>query len=245
MAWADTCTHCYYLTAGDQGRMTIVNLDTQTWWQTSLYGNEYAIAAFQGYENTVGAYNNPGGQYDSMGNAITPLNNVWNGGQFLDGTTDGTNNYAVDYYSGNVYKTDSQFNNAQMLFGLGGPYTNMGIAYVNGNLWIQDRWGIPGRITEYSMQGVPLFYFDTGVTATGSLAYDMSNNSLWFIGEGCGLGTCLFDYSLNGTLLQSFSIAVSDNILGGEISPVPEPGILLLMGSGAFGVLGVLRRKLL
>ena len=246
MAWAD-CPHCYYLTAGDQGRMTIVNLDNQTWWQTPLYGNEYAIAAFPGYENTVGAYANPGGQYDSLGAQIQPLNNVWNGGQWLDGTTDGKNNYAVDFYGDNgVYKTDTNFNNAQLLFNVGSGV--IGITYAPGNnsLWLADRYGIPGRITDYDMTGVPLFSFDTGIQFISALAYDGANNSLWVTTTlGCGNGTCLYDYDLSGNLINSFSIPVSDNIIGGEITPgIPEPGTLLLLGTGTLGLLGAIRRKL-
>jgi hypothetical protein len=250
-AWAD-CTHCYYLTAGDNGTLTIVNLDTQTYTQTALTGNEYAIAVFPGYENTVGAYQNPGAQYDPNGALIQPLNNGWTGGQWLDGTTDGTHNYTVDFFNGNVYQTDTIFNNASVLFNVGPGFTFIGITFdtANGNLWLADRYGIPGRITEYTLAGVPLFSFDTGIQFISALAYDGTNNSLWVTTTaGCATGTCLSDYDINGNLLSSFSIPVTDNIIGGEISgggvaTTPEPGTLLLIGSGALGLLGAIRRRM-
>lgn len=242
----------YYLTAGDQHTMTIVNLNTQTWYQTPLSGNEYAIAAFPGTgEVTVGAYGNNGAFYDTAGNFLHTVNNAntSSGSQWLDGTTDLTHNYTVDFFNGNVYQTDTSFNNASVLFNAGDAFTLTGITYdsANGNLWLADRYGNPGTITEYTLSGTPLFSFGTGISFIGALAYEASNNTLWVTTrseENCDdLGTCLFQYDTNGNLLQTFDIPVRDNIIGGEIAPIPEPGTLLLMASGALALFGVVRRK--
>jgi sugar lactone lactonase YvrE len=239
----------YYLTAGDQSRMTIVDLNTQNWWQTSLSGNEYAIAVFPTGEVTVGAYQNNGAWYNLAGvyqytvnNANTIPNSQW-----LDGTTNGKNNYTVDFYNGNVYQTDTNFNNANALFNVGNGYIFIGITYdsANGNLWLADRYGNPGRITEYTLSGTPLFSFNTGISFISALAYEASTNTLWVTNTNtCGSGTCLYEYDTSGNLLKTFNIPVYDNIIGGEISTIPEPGTLLLMGSGVLGLLGVVRRKM-
>ena len=34
-------------------------------------------------------------------------------------------------------------------------------------------------------------------------------------------------------------------VIGGEFQPIPEPGTLVLLGSGALGLAGLLRRKLM
>jgi len=241
----------YYLTAGDNLRMTIVDLNTHTWNQTSLTSNQYAIAAFPGRgEVTVGAYQNNGAFYDPFGNFVHSVNNAntISGSQWLDGTTDGTHNYTVDFYNGNVYQSDTNFNNATVLFTAGNPYTFIGITYdfANGNLWLADRFGNPGRITEYTLAGTPLFHFNTGISFISALAYEASNNTLWVTStQGCDdAETCLYQYDTNGALLQTFDIPVTDNIIGGEIAPVPEPGTLLLMGSGILGLLGIARRRM-
>jgi len=242
----------YYLTAGDNGTMTIVNLNTQAWFQTPLTGNEYAIAAFPGSgEVTVGAYQNNGAFYDPAGNFVHSVNNANTiaGSQWLDGTTDLAHNYTVDFGNGNVYRTDLNFNNATVLFTPGSAFQLTGITYdfANGNLWVADRYGNPGTITEYTLSGTPLFSFGTGITFISALAYEASNNTLWVTTTfGCdgGSETCLFQYDTNGVLLQTFDIPVSDNIIGGEIPTIPEPGTLLLMGSGLLGLLGVARRRM-
>jgi hypothetical protein len=250
-AWGDDY---YYLTAGDQQRMTIVDLNTHAWWQAPLSGNEYAIAVFQNNgeisEVTVGAYRNNGAFYNSAGTFLTSLNNAntIQSSQWLDGTTDGTHNYTVDFYNGNVYQTDTSFNNAHVLFTPGGALQMIGITYDTGSdlIWIADRYGNPGRITEYFANGLQVYSFNTGISNISALAYQESHNTLWVTTTlGCANGgTCLYEYDKTGNLLSSFSIPVYDNIIGGEINPVPEPGTLLLFGSGALGVIGVIRLKL-
>lgn len=239
----------YYLTSGDNYRMTVVDLSTHTYTQTSLSGNQYGLAVFPTGVMTVGAYQNNGAWYSPSGVYQYTVNNanvIYNS-QWLDGTTNGRNNYTVDFYNGNVYQTDTNFNNANALFNVGNGYTFIGITYdtKNGSLWLADRYGIPGRVTNYSLSGAPGYYFDTGLSFISALAYEADNNTLWATTTmSCGGSTCLYQYDTLGNLMTSFTIPVGDNIIGGEISSVPEPGTLLLVGSGVLGLFGVVRRKL-
>jgi hypothetical protein len=70
--------------------------------------------------------------------------------------------------------------------------------------------------------------------------------NLWSNGvlPGLGLTSGVTD-SLNGARLNSFGEPFADPGVNLTTSPVPEPGSLILLGTGMIGLVGTLRRKLI
>ena len=162
-----------------------------------------------------------------------------------DSTTDGSHNYLVDYTYSTVYQTARDFTNPVALFTSNGPY-NVGIAYdkTNNSLWISG-WGATTVVTDYSMNGTVLSSFDTGHYENGSLAMDPATHTLWLVDDENTFK--LEQYSTAGVLLSTGPYV--GYALGGEFdfggsSPTPEPGSLILFGSGVLGLAGLVRRKL-
>ena len=160
-----------------------------------------------------------------------------------DSTTDGSHNYVVDYTYGGVYQTARDFTNPVALFTASGLY-NLGITYdpVNRSLWISG-WGNT-MVTDYSLNGTVITSFDTGHYFNGALAMDPATHTLWLVDDENTFN--LEQYSTAGALLST-----GPNVgytLGGEFdmgaTPTPEPGTLIMFGSGVVGLAGVVRRKI-
>ena len=166
------------------------------------------------------------------------------GSTAYDSTTDGTHNYLVDYSYSGVYQTARDFTNPVALFTSSGPY-NVGITYdkTNNSLWISG-WGATTMVTDYSMNGTVLSSFDTGHYENGSLALDPATHTLWLVDDNTGY---LVQYSTAGVLLSTGPYV--GYTLGGEFdfgggAPTPEPGTLVMFGSGVLGLAGLVRRKI-
>lgn len=161
-----------------------------------------------------------------------------------DSTTDGSHNFLVDYSYSTVYQTARDFTNPVPLFTSNGPY-NVGITYdkTNNSLWISG-WGATTVVTDYSMNGTVLSSFDTGHYLNAALALEPATHTLWMVDDNTGY---LVQYSTAGVLLSTGPYVGYS--LGGEFdfgsgTPTPEPGSLVMFGSGVLGLAGLVRRKI-
>ena len=185
-----------------------------------------------------------GGQYSLAG---TPTGTTYTlpsiGSTAYDSTTDGSHNYLVDYTYGGVYQTARDFTNPVALFTSTGLY-NLGITYdsANNSLWISG-WGNT-TVTDYSLNGTAISSFDTGHYFNGALAMDPATHTLWLVDDENTFS--LEQYSTAGVLLSTGPYV--GYTLGGEFNmgatPTPEPGTLIMFGSGILGLAGILRRKI-
>jgi hypothetical protein len=225
----------YVLTAGDQQTDWVVQGTgaAATWATTTV---EYPVAVLSTIRTTGPSPGSVGGEYSLVGVPTgTTFTNGLTSGDIYDGTTDGTYLYAVNYGDGNVMRFDLTWSNPQVLFSAGGGTDVLGITYdpTNNSLWVSG-WNT-GTITDYSLTGTVLSSFTVPYTEISCLAFDYSDDTLWF-GSQNTQGT-FYQYSRTGTSLgsQSYASLTTQNTLGGEfpLSAARGPGIPLL------GVLGL------
>jgi hypothetical protein len=237
-------TSTLYLTAGDQHHNWTVLGGTTTGISSAQVettaAGEYAIAISGGVIRTGGngQFGAPrlGGAYDLNFNYIgprlsNPLNNV------LDGTTDGTYNYGIDYTTGKIYRYNLDWSAPSFMFTA--VNAGYGISYdqYNSSLWITTS---SGQLIDYTMGGSALTTLNTPGTVGFALAFDPADGTLWSM-TGFDTGT-FQQYNQSGVLLQTINIGSTDNILGGEFALVPEPSTLSLAGLAAL-CLAARRRK--
>ncbi len=189
-----------------------------------------------------------GGQY-TLGGSPTgttyilplPIN------QAEDSTSDGSHNYLVDLFGGTVYQTARDFTNPIPIFSTG-VYNDAGISYdaANNSLWISGDG--PTIVADYSLSGTLLSSFNTGHQYNKALALDPADHTLWLVNDDSNSPRhgYLEQYSTAGVLLSTGPyVGVA---YGGEFdlaaNPTPEPGTLIMFGSGILGLAGVLRRKI-
>lgn len=158
--------------------------------------------------------------------------------QLLDGTTDGTKNYAVRCCFGNeVIVADLDWQNPQSLFNIteGGS----GIAYDSRyrSLWVLD---FNGEFINYSLTGEVISRFTLPRASNKSgLAYDARTGTLWFLDTD---NSSVYNISTTGTVISETIIeglSGSHNIFGGEIAfmPFSSPGdSMLSMSHNAFAL---------
>jgi len=238
-----------YLTYYGSSNIVVVqgNSVIQTFPEAYSPGNELPIAVWGDVRTTgYSPSHSTGGQY-TLGGAPTgtsyALPSVISGGGAYDSTSDGSHNYLVDYYFGGVYQTARDFTNPVALFNAGA--NNVGITYdaANNSLWISG-YGSSTTVADYSLNGALLSSFSTGQLYNSALALDPADQTLWLVN---GLNGNLEQYSQAGVLLS-----VGPNVgfpYGGEFNlepatTTPEPGTLVMFGSGILGLAGVLRRKI-
>jgi hypothetical protein len=222
-----------YLTAGDQGTWFMLQGNTLTQ-MPLVHDREYALAV-QSTVRTLNAYQGElGNEYDLSGTplATTYLNTA--GAQMIDGTTDGTYNYSVQWNTGQVVRFDTNWSSPSVVFG-GLTHDTIGITYdpFDSTFWTADR--NTNTITHYSSGFGLLGSFAAPGGPTG-LAFDPSDGTLWAILQGAG--NTLAQYSTAGVLLSTYTNNALDvNVLGAEFSlgaqqVIPEPATLTLFGTG-------------
>lgn len=240
-----------YLTSGDQNELEIVQGSSVTHFAaTSTL--QYPIAVL-GTVRTAGAassYN--GAEYTLAGvpTGITYPAGIPGVANAYDGTTNGINNFTVDYSGGGVYKTGLDWTSPVLLFAITAP-NNLSITYqaANNSLWISS-WGT-NTITDYSMSGAILSSFTVPVVEVAGLALDPADGTLWFGTQSdFSSARTLYQYSTAGTFLSSAVYAglTGDNFLGGEfgfvsLASVPEPVTLAIFGAGLAGAAALRRRR--
>ena len=147
-------TSDYFLTAGDQVRLTKITGNTFT--QFSLQANTEYPMAVNGEIVTTGHRSNkpPGGTYTLGGVFLAPAGTLGVGGNFWDGTTDGSFNYAFNWTSGGVYQFNTDWSGGSLLFALGGSEQYLGITYdpTDDTFWVSG-WDNSNVIGHYSRTG--------------------------------------------------------------------------------------------
>ena len=225
------------------GNIAVVQGNTSTGFAEAYGGPDEIPIAVSGDVRTTGyCCGIFGGQYSLVGvptgtSYVLPFNPQC---CFYDSTSDGRHNYLVNYSNGNVYQTARDFTNPVLLFNSGAG--DFGITYdrANNSLWISG-WD-NSTVTDYSLSGGFISSFSTGHKDNTALALDPADHTLWLVDQS-STGS-LEQYSTAGALLSGGPYV--GGALGGEFnfSPVPEPGTLVMFGSGILGLAGVLRRKI-
>ena len=229
-----------YLTAGDNQLWFTVQGNTVTQ-LPEVHQYEYALAV----RNTVRTYS---GYPFSIGNEYTlagaPLATTYANGfgsQMLDGTTDGTFNYAVQWNQGKVVRFGLDWTSPTVVASNLDPDT-IGITYnpFDGTFWTASRQQT--RIYHYSSSFSLLGSFVTAGAISG-LAFDPADGTLW--GLNANAGNRLDQYSTGGVLLSSLSDTqiANANTLGAEFALIPEPATTSLLGIGGLMMLRLARRK--
>ncbi len=173
-----------------------------------------------------------GGQYqydgtDTGGRPVHP----GGVGAFYDSTSDGRNNYIVEFGAGGgVYSTDLDYANPVLLFTVN--FTYLGITWDSSSntLWLSE-WGGGGTINNYDMAGNLLSSFPSAASLNTALGYDHADGTLW-VGDR-GPGDTFYQYDTAGNQLSSMVVpgVAGHNNLGGDFA-VPAPGTLALASLG-------------
>jgi hypothetical protein len=211
-------------------------------------GHELPIAVYGDIRTTGNRpSDNKGGQYTLAGTSTGVTYTLPSGmNAAADSTSDGTYNYLVDYNNLNVIRTDRDFTIPVVLFSVSPMPQPSGITYdpTDHSLWISGI-GFPDLL-EYSMSGTLLKSIDTGDIDNAALAFDPSDGTLWVVNDHTGY---LEQFSAAGKALGigpyvGTAYGAEFNLETIGLSPSPEPGALIMFGSGILGLASVLRRKI-
>lgn len=228
-------TDTLYVTNGDSARLAIVqggNLIAVT----ETHVRAYPLAV----RDTIWIGDFNGNQPNSIeydlnglptGNAVpyTPVRAV-------DGGASSDTNYQLgNAFTTNatVYSADADWQNESPIFNVSGQDL-VGITFdgVLDTLWVSDQ----NNIYQYSLGGALLSQF-AHISGRGSLAWEPSTDTLWYITNG---SNSIDQYAKDGTHLQNVVVTgLASNNWGAEFS-IPEPASAMLL---AFGSLVMLRRR--
>ncbi len=211
---------------------------------TSYGTSEFPIAVWGDVRTAGTGQSTLGGQY-TLGLTPTGTSYVLPGfiHEVIDSTSDGSHNYLVDTQGGIVYQTARDFTNVVPLFNSGLPFAD-GITYdpVNKSLWICSYFQST-FIDDYSLSGTLLSSFDVGHSNNFGLAMDPADHTLWLTNDST---LELEQYSTTGALLSLGPFVSGDGGAEFNLAPTitPEPGTLIMFGSGVLGLAVIVRRKI-
>ena len=185
---------------------------------------------------TLGRTNNVTGSVYTLSGSITgttPSYSLSGGPLFLDGTTDGVFNYAMEFNTSTVYRFNLDWSSPAILFPANATTgRRSGITYdpTSDCLWVTGIDGAAmGRLEKYTLTGIHLFAINAGAPAA-ALAFDHVDQTLWL--DELGTGT-IKQYSLAGTFISSITVpALAGASIDGAEFAIPEPGISVLWWAG-------------
>ena len=247
MGSASAQTGKLYLTDGnDYGNKVYVQ-------QSGAIGAVFAAPGSQAYAlsvsetiNTIGQGYSSNGQSLSLSGALLGSPYTRAGSYtFLDGASDGTYSYAVDWYgtSNKVYRAGLDWTNLTPIFNL--PFLSFGITYNSqaNTLWFSN-W-TSNRLEQYTLDGVSLGGFAAPASAPGALAYDSADNTLWMNSYANGK---MYQFNASTRALVQ-TIDERRYWYGAEfqetaaVVATPEPASTALLATGLIGVFGLVQRR--
>lgn len=207
-----------FLMAGDQSTFNVMQGGVRVrWWSvapgTAQY--QYPIAVTNVIRTTGANVNEIGAMYDFLGtDLVLRYPHPAGTARCWDGTTDGTNNYAIDGV-GAIFRFQSDWTNPVLLFTV---TTFGGITYdaTNNSLWVSLWTG--NTITNYAMNGTVISSFNAGHQRNMALALDPADGTLW-LHDRNATGT-FEQWSRTGTLLNRIAVPgmSGQNCLGGDFA---------------------------
>jgi hypothetical protein len=225
-----------YLFAGDNSTGFIVNTNTSSFTTFATFSVGYPVAivgnsiVLQNRDDDAGI---GGATYDLSGNLTGSIPGQDTAvSQLLDGTTDGTTNYAIQCCNDttSVWAASLTWQNFTPLFAV--P-EGSGITFdsADNSLYVVD---FSGNLSQYSLTGTLLNSYVVPGGIDAGLSYDSATGTLWGTINGTD---SVVQETTTGTVLQTLTVTglSNFNIYGGEIaagdSAVPEPGTTLLVGA--------------
>jgi hypothetical protein len=184
---------------------------------------------------TLGRSNSIMGSVYTLSGSVTgttPSYSLSGSPLFLDGTTDGVFNYALDLNSNRIYRFNLDWSSPSLLFPILTQGRRSGITFdpTSNCLWVTGIDGpAMGLLERYTLDGVVTFAINAG-TPAAALAFDHVDQTLWL--DEVSTGT-IKQYSLEGVFLSSITVpALAGSSIDGAEFAIPEPACSVLWLAG-------------